>query len=176
MTCVVGIKDKSGVYIGADYVFSSEGGDDKPYCGGVKVFRKDDYLVAFCGHVRFGQIIQFSFRPPVPPKVATMKFMATKFAKALASVLDSEDYTGTSEGCLLVAVRGKLFMVDDDKAVIEVDNFASIGTGSTAAKAALLALGEVGLELTTEQRINVALKTSANLLNSVGGPFTIIKA
>jgi ATP-dependent protease HslVU (ClpYQ) peptidase subunit len=82
---------------------------------------------------------------------------------------NEEDGSQSFDGALLVAVRGNLFVIDEDFQVGEhADGYAAIGSGGSVALGALHATDGY---LPHDKRVIAALKASERFCAGVRGPF-----
>lgn len=173
MTCIVGLKHRNGVIIGADSA-ASEGWN---VCGRKdrKVARVGPYAMGFTTSFRMGQLLLYAFEPPRPPRNADLlfRFMVTDFVDALRALLkskgwakkDSEQEVG---GTFLVGVERRLFRVDSDYQVGEpLCGFEAVGCGAEVARGALFALRG----LPPGERVHQALRAAEACNGGVRRPF-----
>lgn len=175
MTCIVGLIHKDCVYLGGDSAATT--GYDVSVMPHPKVFRRDPFLIGYCGSVRAANLIQYSFDPPVIGG-DLMHYMVTGFAEKLRTVLSDGGHTykhNESEWVdvqLLIATRGRLFCIETDLQVQEVGmGFDCIGSGSDIAKGSMYSTPKMA----PIRRIQLALGAAQQFNAGVRGPFTIIK-
>lgn len=144
MTCIVGFVDKKGkkVIIGAD----SAG-----VCGWYltirkdpKVFRVGDFIIGCTSSFRMMELLQFSFKPPMPGKKEDLyKYMCTTFIDQVRKTFkdggwiqkESEQEKG---GKFLVGYKNRLFFVDNDFQIGEpLHGIDAVGCGAEFALGAL---------------------------------------
>jgi hypothetical protein len=144
-----------------------------------KVFKNGDYLMGFTSSFRMGQLLRYSFNPPVPEEGEDLnKFMATKFVDEVRKCLKNGGYAQKnneeeSGGTFLVGYKGHLFEIEDDYQVcISVDNYNACGCGDQIAKGALYGLEYMNLNPT--MKVNRALEAAEKFNAGVRSPFVII--
>jgi hypothetical protein len=176
MTCIVGLVDGGRVYLGADS--AGVAGWQLQIRKDTKIFVNDGYAMGFTTSFRMGQLLAYSFTPPVAPKTpsALLRFMSTEFVNAARTCLKDGGYAmkeneAEKAGEFLVGVSGRLFFFDRDYQVGEIaDNFWAIGCGGDVALGALHAT----CGLRPKERVMKALKISEKCNAGVRGPFHIV--
>lgn len=180
MTTVCGLIEDNKVWMGADS-FAID--DDHQYPRiNTKVFTKGDYLIGYAGSYRLGQLLMYKTGFPKPTKKGDLfGFMCTDFIDHAIEVFRQNGYLKDGNGgeieiggSFLVGVKktGRLFVVDTDLHVGEVEHFEAIGAGSLIATGALC----VASSLDWEPNIKVlnALLAAEKFVNGTKGPFTIL--
>jgi hypothetical protein len=188
MTAVVALIHENKVLLGGDAAAS----DDK---SGLifsrtdpKVFRVGQFGIAFVDSFRMGQILQYSWVPPVyKPSVGFKnldKFMRTKFVESIKEAFKENGYgnqvPGSSEdgdegGVFIIAVQGagRIFTMDSDFHIGEADlQYMAEGAGQEIALGSLFSTASIK---TPRKRVRMALEASAKFNMSVRPPFTIIE-
>jgi len=181
MTCIVGLIDKDGVYIGGDSAAISS--DDLSYNirADEKVFTKGDFIIGFSTSFRMGQLLKYKLRIPAHPKgMDTHQFMATLFIDAVKKCFDDNDYnemTTDDGGCFMVGYKGCLFTILPDYQVSQAkESYTALGCGE------LIALGAMNIIVTTGllekdplKRVELALNATVAHSMGVRPPFTYVK-
>jgi ATP-dependent protease HslVU (ClpYQ) peptidase subunit len=188
MTAVVALIHENKVLLGGDAAAS----DDK---SGLifsrvdpKVFKVGQFGIAFVDSFRMGQILQYSWIPPIyKPTVGFKnldKFMRTKFVESIKESFKDQGYgnqvAGSSEdgdegGVFLVAVQGsgRIFTMDSDFHIGEADiQYMAEGAGQELALGSLYSTTSIK---TPRKRVRMALEAAAKFNMSVRPPFTIIE-
>jgi hypothetical protein len=187
MTCIVGLVDDSGVYLGADSV----GADVSQYLTRTrkdsKVFYKrsegsevDNFLIGFTTSFRMGQLVQHSFIIPEPPveQDKIFGYLCTKFVDALRKTLSDGGYMSVENkreegGEFLVGFSGRLFCVGSDFQVAEhTEGYDAIGCGYAYALGSFFTTSG---QDTKSARVLMALEAAAKFSAYVQGPFNILK-
>lgn len=179
MTCIVGMVKNGKCWVGGD-----RAGVSNSYLelsASPKVFQVGSYLIGFTTSFRMGQILQYSFIPPVlPKKIDTkklLKFMVTEFIDSLRSTFKKAGYgktvSGEDEaGTFIVAVEGHLFIVDSDYQVNHVlADYTAVGSGREPAIGAMFAQSKT--RKSPKEQILCALKAAESCITTVRGPFDI---
>ena len=179
MTCIVGYVEGSKVYIGGDSAGVS--GYNVSTRGDSKVFHNGDMLFGFTSSFRMGQLLRYSLEIPRCETWDIERFMCVDFVNAIrkcftaggfASLENGEEYGGT----FLVGFRNRLWRIDSDYQVGWNElGYEALGCGEEFALGALAALECLtGLEITTDERITIALQAADTHSGGVCGPFNIL--
>lgn len=176
MTCIVGIVDNGLVYIGGD----SAGSDGWITLNRAdsKVFVNGEMVFGFTSSFRMGQLLAYSFTPPVPGEQQDVyAYMVTSFVDAVRECLKAGGWAKKENeqeegGSFLIGYRGRLFCIDGDYQVGEQTcGFHSIGSGAHVALGALFATRGKPVE----ERILTALEAAETFISAVRKPFVIKK-
>ena len=177
MTCIAGLAEGGTVWMAGDSAGIS--GWDLTVRADPKVFVNGPYVIGYAGSFRGGQLLNYAFSPPVPDDGDLHGFMCTAFTDALRACLKDGGYASTDQdqeegGTFLAGVHGRLFRIDTDYGVGEsADGFLAVGCGSEAARGALFALADSGLD--PVQRLGKALAAAERMSAGVRGPATIAR-
>ena len=184
MTCIVAIAQNGVVYMGSDHAAS----DDKT--GWIlsrkepKCFKVGQYAVAFTDSFRMGQILQYSWKPPIYTPTKTNsgldKFMRTKFIDSIKDAFRAEGFGSVSQagqedegGVFIVGLQGRIFTIDEDFHVGEnIVNYMAEGSGGQIALGALYATKN---QKNPKVRLKAALEAASEFNMSVAPPFTYIQ-
>lgn len=132
MTCIVGLTHKGKVYIGADSLGSN--GFTKEVRNEHKVFENGEFLIGCSGSIRMMNILQWRFSPPTFKEGDNLhRFMCVEFIDSMRKCFVNSGYCKSDEvwefsSELLVGVGGKLFKIEADFQVAELD-FTATGSG-----------------------------------------------
>lgn len=177
MTCIVGLEHKGKVYLGGDSAGVS--GMSLSIRKDPKVFSLKSFLIGWAGSYRRGQVLQYSFNPPLQAKEKTdMEYLTTTFIDAIRkaykkagclSLEDNQEYAGV----FLFGYKNKLYFVDADFQVGHVvKNYQAIGCGKDIALGAMFATEAVAMS--PQKRIEMALASAAYFNTGVEAPFLIL--
>lgn len=175
MTCIAGVVHEGKVHLGGD---SAGVGSDWSLTirRDEKLFTRDPYVLGFAGSFRMGQLVRYSFDPPVPHRADLPRFMATEFITALRTCLTDGGWTANADDDdgLLVGVAGRLFSIPiPDLQVGESrDGYDAIGSGADLARGALYSTR--GAVLGPEYRLRVALEAAEHGCAGVRQPFVYV--
>jgi hypothetical protein len=176
VTCIVGIADKSGVYIGGDS--AGVGGHySLSVRADTKVFRNGPFIMGFTSSFRMGQLLAHSFSAPARKQGQdSYAYMVTDFIDAVRACLKAGGYAERHSdaergGTFLVGYEGRLFKIDCDYQVGEASaGFDACGCGEGIALGALWA--SVGDD--PEPRLRLALEAAERFSAGVRGPFNTV--
>lgn len=176
MTCIVGIEDDSGVTIGGDSAASTDSLTATRL--GPKVFRAGPYLIGYTSSFRMGDLLQYAFTPPEPPRLSGLdRHMVTVFIDAVRECFDDGGFSRRSDnaeagGEFLVAVSGRLYEICSDYQVGRPrGGYAAVGSGGTLALGSLATTA--AFKMTTRDRVTAALTAASIHDPFVSPPFTI---
>jgi len=193
VTVVVGVRHKNGVVLAGDLQWSTE--NSNRIGAQSKVHLLQDTLgIAYCGSGRLGQILQYHLSeledPFIPREGRDEEYWAVReFVPYLRAVTEEQGHLHIKhnaehlgESAFLLAVRGRLFCVDEDFSVNEHRlPFEAVGSGEDNAVGALIA--DLGAEITAEEITEAraekvarkAVEAAITFNNYVGGDITIEK-
>lgn len=180
MTCIVGyieqVEGGKKIWMGADSAGVS--GWSVTICQTPKVFLKGAFILAYTHSFRMGQLLHYGLEIPEHPEEMSVDVnIHTLFVEAVRKCLkdggNSKVDNNHESGCgFLVGYRGRLFLVQDDFAVIESQTpFEAMGSGQSYALGALEAIQEFDRPVC--ERVIVALKVAERRNMGVRGPFLI---
>ena len=187
MTCIVALIDGGKVYLGGDSAASEKDTGLIVQRTDPKVFKVGQYGIGYTDSFRMGQILQYSWKPPVytPTKNNSNldKFMRTKFVDSIKEAFQESGYgkfgSGTDEGdeggvfLIAVAGTGRIFTMESDFHIGECDiEYMAEGSGQQVALGSLHSTSNIK---TPRKRVRMALEASAKFIMTVRGPFTIIE-
>jgi hypothetical protein len=188
MTCIVALINENKVFLGGDAAAS----DDK---SGLifqrtdpKIFKVGQYGIGFVDSFRMGQILQYSWTPPIYKPTAGYrnldKFMRTRFIESVKEAFQENGYgkfgsnapeDGDEGGIFIIAVQnaGRIFTMDSDFHIGEADvSYMAEGAGQELALGSLFSTAAVK---TPRKRVRMALEAAAKFNMAVRPPFTIIE-
>lgn len=175
MTCIVGLKSKTGIYIGGDSAVSSH--NLIQTITDPKVWRKGQFIFGFAGSLRTGQIIKYNLKiPPINNRPPT-EYMVTSFINSMRKCLKTagsareEHKEEEQDSQFLIGYQGHLFEIDEAYGVCEVaDEYVAIGSGTEYALGSLYATKG----RPAEERLTKALEAASYFSEGVRPPFHII--
>ncbi len=150
-----------------------------------KVFRDGEFVCAFSGLLRAGQVVRYVFDAPPMPHASDERgmdrYMAGTWASGLRETMLAEGVQGqqaeTSDFELLVGVRGRLYVVEGDYAVWRcARRYHAAGSGAEFALGAIHALRSGRPKLTPTAIIQCAIASACEHANTVRGPVTVVEA
>ena len=150
-----------------------------------KVFLKKDSVgnefgFGFTSSFRMGQLLQYNLNVPALPSECNLhEYMVTTLIPAIRLCLKEGGFSKIENntehgGTFLVAVRGRVFYVDEDFQVGEnLPEFSACGCGEDLALGALYATRN--LKLVASKRLTTALEAAQEFSAGVRAPFNIIE-
>ncbi len=187
MTCIVALINENKVFLGGDAAAS----DDK---SGLifqrtdpKVFKVGQFGIGFVDSFRMGQILQYSWAPPVYKPTAGYrnldKFLRTRFVESVKESFKENGYgnqnpgteDGDEGGIFIITVQGagRIFTMDSDFHIGEADvQYMAEGAGQELALGSLFSTAQIK---TPRKRVRMALEAATKFNMSVRPPFTIIE-
>jgi ATP-dependent protease HslVU (ClpYQ) peptidase subunit len=152
MTTLAAFQGNGWAVIGCDSRASDEGGRVMDLAT-PKVIENNGYLIAVSGASRGGNISQFGWTPPLPPKSTDLdvldRFMTKRFIPALRKAFIAAGYDAKDDGDaawqdsnLLVIFNGVIYPIFNDYSWDrEVRNIYYGGSGGDVALGAMVAYG-----------------------------------
>ena len=187
MTCIVALINENKVFLGGDAAAS----DDK---SGLifqrtdpKVFKVGQFGIGFVDSFRMGQILQYSWTPPIYKPTAGYrnldKFLRTRFVESVKEAFKENGYgnqnpgteDGDEGGIFIITVQGagRIFTMDSDFHIGEADvQYMAEGAGQELALGSLYSTAQIK---TPRKRVRMALEAATKFNMSVRPPFTIIE-
>jgi hypothetical protein len=186
MSCVVGIEDPGGAWVGGDSA-AVDDDDVLTLCAQPKVFSmlEDEFAVGVVDSSRPGQLVRYSLALPDAARRQhdyqrdPDRFIATSFVEAMRKCLKRGGYAGKGEdeeelgGHFLVAWRARLYRIESDYSFGRSSlGYDAIGAGAAVALGALHATqGQAPV-----RRIEIALAAAAEHTATVRPPFVVAHA
>lgn len=174
MTAVAGFVHEGKVWIGGDSAGVS--GTTMFTRADEKVFRNGEFIFGFTSSFRMGQLLRYSFKPPVQKENQNIfDYMVTTFVDAVRECLKAGGFsTKLNEvetgGTFLVGYRGHLFGVEDDYQIVEsIDGHQACGSGRDVAHGAL----HVTRGMAPAERMIAVLGAAERFTSTVRAPFHI---
>jgi 20S proteasome alpha/beta subunit len=179
MTCIVGLIHKGEVHLAGDS--AGVAGLSISIRADKKVFVNKKFVMGFTSSFRMGQLLQYSFKPPVHKKgVPDMEYMVTSFVTAIRKCFKDHGFGHMTEGrdnsggTFLVGYNGRLYRIESDFQVGETFvPYEAVGCGSDIALGALFALSGVIME--PEDRLQLALEAASKFSAGVEAPYNFVK-
>ena len=180
MTVIVGlVADDGTIYMGGDSAGTYENGDQYVIANPKVFYPKHApwFVIGISGTLRFGQPLQYQFKPPLPPaNVDMLEYMSTTFIASLkkcfrdAGVLAADRHGQDMDHSFLVGYQGALYRVESNFQILKVrDNYIALGSGENFALGAMFATK--GQD--PQQRIRLALEAAAAYNLTIREPFSL---
>lgn len=178
MTCIVGIADESGVWIGGDSAACVDYQTRATRLS--KVFTvtttaRERFLIGYTSSFRMGQLLQYRLDLTTPCNGDPLRYMVTTFVEAVRALFKEAgfatvDNSQESGGSFLVGFRGQLYTVDRDYQVNHMaDGYDATGCGEEYALGALAVLDR----LEPKERLQKALGVATHFSGKVRPPFIV---
>ena len=169
MTTVLAIQYADGVMMSGDTL--STDSSSRPWYS-QKIRDLGHYLVGGAGDSRPCDIILHTWKPPTPTAKDhedLLRFMVVKAIPSLQKTIEASHYSKSDGGdgwAFLIAVGGKVFIVEDDYSVAEpLHDVAAIGSGSW------YAIGAARGGASIEKAMEIATENDY----ATGSPFTYLE-
>lgn len=172
MTCILGLEDKSGVWLASDSYLGDETSQyplDRP-----KWFHKGALTFAYSGDVRAAQLVEFgvTFRPQRKTE-DSLGYLVTVVATGIRAAL--QEVTNPRAEFLIVC-RRRLYRMAEDFSLLRCSaGMAAIGIGAPFALGALAGTLSNGVTHPPEKALSLALTHASRFSQFVQGPFHIQK-
>lgn len=183
MSCIVAIKKKGNVYMACDSCTTTEGGlivnssnkiidiDNKMLISSV-----GDVLIRNCFERNIDRLKHFVDNQEGNLSDAYY-IMVTFIIPSIKRLLKQEDLFHNRESTyphidatLLIAYRGRMFLISDDLSVVEpTDDFSSIGSGEKYAKGSIFSMIDLSDDISNI--LDTALKSAQYYCRGVREPF-----
>lgn len=188
MTCIVGLVSEGKVFIGGDSAGARSTSDWVPSdyieVAEPKVFASSEMVIGYTTSFRMGQLLKHSLKVPSVKTDDLMSYLCVDFVDAVRECMrvggfgKIKDVRSEEVGVFLVGLRGRLFQIQDDFAVIESTcGYDSVGCGANYAKGALFASRGTILSVlvhSATDRIQMALRAAEEHSAGVRAPFRIM--
>lgn len=181
MTCVVGYKYDGKVWLAGDQrggsIYFCE--DHKSLS---KVFEVKDFIIGYTDSFRMGQILQYSWSPPVKQEGQDDdSYIYRDIVNSLSAVFDSCEF-GSKEGVekragkFLLGWKGRLFTVQSNLSILEHDDFTACGCGENFARGAMHVMSTLTeIWKQPEDFLENAILAAARYSPGVGNTVTFVK-
>jgi len=172
MTCLVGVIQDGKTYIGTDgYATSDECERKHIVCR--KMFASDNYLVAFAGHIRTGQLLYPENGFKFPKDIYQIPNHMYLWLREYESIGRDEAQMAMIQSNFLIATKDKIYEVLADLNISEVDpacGYTAVGSGTAYAMGSLYSTSNYSNPIL---RIKTALNAAAEFIRNVGPPYSI---
>jgi ATP-dependent protease HslVU (ClpYQ) peptidase subunit len=182
VTCIVGIANSDGVWIGADSITADTSQWLVRQERFPKVFRlHDKMIIGFTSSWRMGQLLRWSLKTPDRNGTPADEWLATVFIDAVRATLKAggmakKENEVEQGGSFLVAYDNRLWQVEGDYQVGEpAEGYASVGCGRDYALGVLHATSDLLMVADPRQRLERALSAAAYHSAYVRPPFQFLK-
>lgn len=177
MTCLVGLMQGGKAYIGVDGYATTDECERKPIiCR--KVFASDNYVVAFAGHIRTGQLLYPESGFNFPEDIYQIPNHMYLWLREFEAIGKDEVQMAMMQSNFLILKDNRLYEILMDMQISEIDpnmGFTALGSGTPFAMGSLYttSLVEDSDALSPKVRIQLALDSAAEFIKNVGPPYQI---
>jgi ATP-dependent protease HslVU (ClpYQ) peptidase subunit len=180
MTCAIGVVDNQGtIWLGADSCASSS--ETKRIYSIKKIFNNHDFLIAYAGSFRPGQLLQYRFDPPKQSKnMDDDTFINTIFIDAVRKCFESNGYNIETldkkllDNDFLIGYKSNIYTINNDYHISKmVKNYTAIGSGADVALGSLFSTED---NENIQLRIEIALNAAEYFCPGVAPPYYIMKS
>jgi ATP-dependent protease HslVU (ClpYQ) peptidase subunit len=164
-------------YIGADGYATTDDCERKQImCRKMFISDKYQYVVAFAGHIRTGQLLYPESGFKFPKDIYDIPNSMYLWLREFEVLGKCELQSSIIQSNFLVATKDKLYVILMDMQISEVDpdfGYTALGSGTPYAMGSLFTSAQLGDYLTPQERIQLAMDSSAENVKNVGGPYQI---
>ena len=146
MTCIVAKIHEGKVHMIGDCM-GSDGFQKHIFSKTPKVFGVGDFIIGYTTSFRMGQILQYSWEPPQRLQsddnddLYIYKHVVNSIKKCFEdNAYGFKDKSEFEAGNFLIGWHGRLFEMQNNMSLMEIDKFASVGCGCYHALAAMKTL------------------------------------
>ena len=176
MTCVVALKDKGKIWMGAD----SAGVNDYFITARAdpKIYKVGDMLIGFTTSFRMGQLLGYNLHlPDHDPRDSDIKYMSVTFVDACRNCLKDGGWAVKENereggGVFLVAYRGEIYVIDGDYHVgVQCEPYFAVGCGRDLAMGSLYST--LKLNMDAKDKVLIALEAATKYSAGVCAPYMV---
>lgn len=177
MTTIAGYQGEGFAILGADSQITD--GDKRILSPSTpKIVKVGKYLLAVSGDCRPGDILMYSWKPPLYDGTNPVVFMGRKIIPSMIKAFKEQGYDYTKEGTsysYLLAFAGNIFEVGDGLSISQCHNHIyGIGSGSPYALGHLRgSIGNLSSVATAKKELTKALEIASEFDINTSGPFQI---
>jgi|LakMenEpi03Aug12_release.lakeMendotaPanAssembly.Ray.scaffolds.fasta_scaffold224096_3 ATP-dependent protease HslVU (ClpYQ) peptidase subunit len=170
MTCIVGIRSDTGVYLASERGLSDD--DVIVSMTAPKIRQNGMYIIGYADSPGTGQLLHW-MTLPTPPKKNVEKFMRTTFISSIRKQLTESgvDLKESAHASFLVGVSDQLFFIDTQDWQVTECEYMAIGSGSSIAMGSLYT---TSTWKSAEKRAYTAVSAAIELSPSCQGPIDIL--
>lgn len=181
MTCIIATIHDSKVHMIGDCM-GSDGFIKNIYTKNPKVFPVGDFIIGYTTSFRMGQLLQYSWTPPIRRDdcIDDDKYLYKDVIDSIKKCFEDGGFGNKEKqefeaGNFLVGWHGRLFEMQPNMSLMEVEEFASVGCGSYHAIAALKTLKRLGiLQDDPQAALETALTVAADSVEGVSEEYVYV--
>lgn len=176
MTCIVALVSDGKVYMAGDKM-ASNGFTGQEYDKS-KVFINNGFIFGYTSSFRMGQLLEYQWKPPARSEgVSDDEYLYKDVVGSFIRLFQDNHFghkcgTEAETGEFLFGWKGRLFRHQECHSLLEYKSFASVGSGSYHASAALSVLLNLAPEWNEERLLMEAITTASMFIPSVSGSYT----
>lgn len=183
MTCIVGYADNGEVIIGGDSAATS--GYNSSIISSSKVFSCGEMVIGFAGSARGGSLLKNHLSNHIRPlydesNEDISSYMEAEFPESVRNMFAMHGHNERDAGVdssttqALIGVRGRLFVLYGDYAVIEkAGKYNAIGSGQDFAMGSLFTTWDIE-EISAQEKLEIALYSACEYTITCRPPFNFI--
>lgn len=147
MTCIIALRDKetNTVYLAGDKLGSN--GSTKAVYKDPKVFQVGHFYFGYTTSFYMGQLLKYSWKQPCKTMHQDEdEYIYRDVVQSLKKVFSDNNFGQNQNGhepdfgCFIMVYKGRIFKVQDNMSLLEVEDFVSVGCGEYYATGSVLAL------------------------------------
>lgn len=181
MTCIIATIYEGKVHMIGDCM-GSNGFIKNIFTKTPKVFSVGDFIIGYTTSFRMGQILQYSWTPPtrLVNDLDDDKYLYKEVIDSIKKCFENNGFGNKEKqefeaGNFLIGWHGRLFEMQPNMSLMEVEDFASVGGGSYHAVAALKTLKHLNvLQDEPLKALEVALGVAADSVEGVSHEYVYI--
>lgn len=181
MTCIAALVSNGEVFMASDSMHSDSYTEE--YSKFPKVFKNNSsnipFIIGYTTSTRMGQIIQYGFEPPRKYKDVTIEQYLFDFVNELKCVFEDHGFKRVDPegedagGTFLLGIFGRLFKVQSDFSILELDHYGAVGSGADVAKGVLWHAHNYSEENDSVEIVTRAVLAATDHCSGVGGDINI---
>jgi ATP-dependent protease HslVU (ClpYQ) peptidase subunit len=175
MTCLIGLIQDGETYLGADGFATTEDCERKPIvCR--KIFVSDNYLVAFAGHIRTGQLLYPESGFVFPKDIYQIPNHMFLWLREFDAIGKDDAHMAIIQSNFLIATKDKIYEVLMDMQISELDpecGYTALGSGTPYSLGSLYTTALMDKIPPPKARIELALYSAAEFVKNIGPPYNI---
>lgn len=181
MTCIIATVFEGKVHMVGDCM-GSNGFIKNVNTKTSKVFSVGDFIIGYTTSFRMGQILQYSWNPPTrlvndtDDDIYLYKYVVDSIKKCFEDNgfgnKSKQEFEG---GNFLIGWKGRLFEMQENMSLMEVEDFASVGAGCYHAIASMKTMRHFNhFENQPLQFLEVAMGIAADSVEGVSAEYTYV--
>lgn len=181
MTCIIAKIQDGRVHMIGDCM-GSNGFVKNVYTKTPKVFSVGDFILGYTTSFRMGQILQYSWTPPdrLMGDEDDDKYLYKSVVDSIKKCFEDNGFGHKPKdefegGVFLIGWKGRLFEMQSNMSLMEVEDFASVGCGSYHAIAAMKTMAHLNqLEESPQLFLETALGITATCVEGVSVEYNYV--